>query len=315
MKTVTVICPVYNEAEVIEAFYRELRDVLTHLADRYEAKMIFVVDRSSDESLNILKGLAEKDKAIRILALSSRFGHQMSLLAGIDHSDSDAVIMMDTDLQHPPGLIPEMLERFEEGYDIVYTVRQDPPETGFFKKTATKFFYRMINLISQVPINENAADFRLISRRVAVVFQKEIRERTEFLRGLFSWVGFKSIGVPFQGRPRFAGRSKYVVSRMVRFGARGIVSFSRRPLEAAIGVGFVFAAFGFFIAVITFIQYFFYDSLPSGWTTLTILISMFSGVQLIFLGILGEYIGAIFEEVKGRPHYIIEEKVNFEDHK
>ena len=313
MRTLTVISPVYNEAEVSESFFWALRKELNGLAEHYESRILFVVDRSSDTTLDILKRIAAADRSVGILALSSRFGHQMSLLAGIDHADSDAVIMMDSDLQHPPSHIPALLERFEQGYDIVYTIREDEQELGLLKRLSARLFYRLLNSLSQVSINESAADFRLISRRVARVFQTQIRERNQFLRGLFSWVGFKSVGVPFRVRTRAAGRSKYSLGRLIRFGMHGIVSFSKRPLQAAILVGFVFAAFGFINALVTLVQYFLYSALPSGWTTLTILISMFSGVQLIFLGIIGEYLGAIFDEVKARPHYIVEEKVNLGD--
>lgn len=311
-KTVSVVCPVYNEEEVIEAFYTELSDALANSAEQYESKIIFVVDRCSDATLDVLKRIAKQDKSVRIIALSSRFGHQMSLLAGIDHSDSDAVVMMDSDLEHPPSLIPEMLEKFEEGYDIVFTVREYSKGTNIFKRLSSKLFYRMLNWISQVPINESAADFRLISRRVANVFKEQIRERNQFMRGLFSWVGFESIEIPFQANTRQAGKSKYSLARMVRFGMHGVVSFSKRPLQSAIFVGFGFATFALAFATLTFVQYFYYDTLPSGWTTLTILVSMFSGVQLIFLGIIGEYISAIFDEVKARPHYLVEEKINFD---
>jgi len=310
--TLSVICPVYNEEEVIASFYGALHDVLAGLSDRYAWKILFVVDRCEDRTLDILKEISRADDSVRILALSSRFGHQMSLLAGIDHCDSDAVIMMDSDLQHPPMLIPMLLEKFEEGFDIVYTTRQDPPEIGLFKRLSSKLFYRMLNWISQIPIKEGAADFRLVSRRVSEVFQKQIRERSLFLRGLFSWIGFRSVEIPFRAGARPAGSSKYSFGRMVRFGTQGIVAFSKKPLQAAVLVGFIFAAIGLVNALITFIQFFVHRSLPSGWTTLTILISIFSGVQLIFLGVIGEYIGAIFDEVKGRPHYIVEEKFNFD---
>jgi dolichol-phosphate mannosyltransferase len=310
-KSLTVICPVYNEEAVIRDFYNELREVLVRLKDKYESKSLFVVDPGTDSTLEILKQIARTDSSVQIIALSSQFGHQMSLLAGMDNSHSDCTIMMDSDLQHPPSLIPEMLDLFEKGFDVVYTVRRDVPESNIFKHVSSKAFYRMINLISQVPINESAADFRLISRRVLTVFKHQIRERNQFLRGLIKWVGFKSIGIPFQSKKRPAGKSKYSLGRMVQFGIHGILSFSKRPLQAATFVGFIFALFGFIYGLIVFIQYFFDKSLPSGWTTLIILISMFSGVQLIFLGIIGEYIGAIFDEVKGRPHYIIDEKINF----
>jgi polyisoprenyl-phosphate glycosyltransferase len=313
MKTLTVICPVYNEEEVISLFYRELKGVLEQLTTQYAPSILFVVDRCTDRTLEILRATADEDPDVRILALSSRFGHQRSLLAGIDHCDADIVIMMDSDLQHPPTLLPRMLAAFEAGYDIVHTVREDTDEIALLKRLSSKLFYRVLNTISQVPINESAADFRLLSRRVVEVFQKHIRERNLFLRGLVSWVGFKSVALSFQVGQRGAGKSKYSLSRMVRFGIDGIVSFSKRPLQAAIFVGVTFAMFGLLFALLTLIQYFYLSSLPSGWTTLAILISVFSGLHLIFLGIIGEYIGAIFDEVKSRPHYIIEEKINFHD--
>ena len=313
MKTLTVICPVYNEEEVISAFYQELKEVLEKFRDQYVTSILFVVDRCTDGTLEILRSIATSDSSVRILALSSRFGHQRSLLAGIDHCDADVVIMMDSDLQHPPSLLLQMLAAFEAGYDVVYTFREDTDEIALLKRLSSKLFYRFLNTISQVPINESAADFRLMSRRVVEVFQKHIRERNLFLRGLVGWVGFKSVGLPFQVERRRAGKSKYSLGRMLRFGIDGIVSFSKRPLQAAIFVGVAFALFGLLFAMLTFVQYFYLASLPSGWTTLTILIATFSGIQLIFLGILGEYIGAIFDEVKSRPHYIVEEKINFHD--
>jgi glycosyltransferase involved in cell wall biosynthesis len=311
MNTLAVISPVYNEEEVIEAFYIELKAVLLDLAESYESKIVFVVDGATDATLDILKRIARLDSSVQIIVLSTNFGHQMALIAGLDHCHTDAVIMMDSDLQHPPALIPAMLAEFEKGYDIVYTIRQATPETSIFKRASSKLFYRLINRISRVKINESAADFRLISRRVLEVFQSQIRERNQFLRGLFAWVGFKSVGIPFQVRKRAGGKSKYSLIKMVRFGINGLVAFSKRPLLAATLVGSTLAALGFFYAFLTVIEYFWSRTLPSGWATLVILITIFSGTQLIFLGVLGVYIGAIFDEVKGRPHYIIEDRLNF----
>lgn len=309
MKSLTVVCPVYNEEEIIERFYRELAAVLDSLRDRYESHVVFVVDRSTDGTLAILKSLAAQDPRVRILALSSRFGHQTSLLAGIDHADGDAIVMLDSDLQHPPELIPSMLDEFERGFDVVYTVRRDH-EVPMLRRLTSRLFYRVVNTMSQVPIQESAADFRLISRRVADVFRNQLREQNPFLRGLVSWVGFRRVGITFDTRSRAAGRSKYSPGRLVAFATQGVVSFSKRPLHAAVVVGSAFALFGLLVALQTLVQWFYSQHLPSGWTTLVILISGFSGIQLIFLGIIGQYIGAIFDEVKGRPHYIIEEKVN-----
>lgn len=312
-KTLTVISPVYNEEAVIRDFHRELRAVLDGLGDRYDSGILFVADGCTDSTVRILKEISVLDPSVKVLSLSRNFGHQMALLAGMDYSSTDAVIMMDSDLQHPPALIPEMLDCFEQGYDIVYTIRRDSGETGFFKRLTSKLFYRLINYMSQIPINEGSADFRLISRRVADIFQGRIRERHLFLRGLLSWVGFRSIGISFQAGPRRGGKSKYSLAKMIRLAIQGIISFSKAPLEAAVLLGFIFALVGLVLTVFTFVMYFIDKTFPSGWATLAISISMFSGVQLIFLGIIGEYVGAIFDEVKGRPHYIVEEKINFGD--
>lgn len=310
MKTLTVVCPVYNEADVIEKFYSELKLSLERLAGRYDYKILFVMDKGTDATPDILRKIARSDSGLQIIMLSSRFGHQMSLMAGIDHADTDIIIMMDSDMQHPPELIPEMLDMYEKGNDIVYTVRKDARHTGFVKRITSRLFYRGINMISDVNINESAADFRLISRKVAKIIKEQIRERNIFLRGIFSWMGFNQAAVPFVASERFAGKSKYSLRRMIQFGAFGIVSFSKKPLQAAVIVGSIFAALGFLSAVVAVVQFFIYSSIPSGWTTIVVLLSLFSGIQLIFLGIIGEYIGGIFDEVKGRPHYIVEEKIN-----
>lgn len=311
MKTLTVISPVYSEEDVIESFYKKLSFQLDGLSEIYESKILFVVDRSPDGTLDILKEIATKDISVQILALSSRFGHQMSLLAGIDHVDADIAIMMDCDLQHPPELIPEMLREYEKGYDIVYTVRQDTGDIPLFKRYSSKLFYRLVNMISDVPFSESAPDFRLLSGRVITVIKEQIRERNLFLRGMINWIGFSKTSLSFMVKPRAAGKSKYSLSRMFRFAIAGMMAFSRKPLQAASFVGVSFAIIGFLYATFVVGRYFFDDSRPQGWTTVVILLIIFSGIQLIFLGVIGEYIGGISEEVKARPHYIVEEKVNF----
>ncbi len=310
MRTLTVIAPVYNEEEVILDFYRELKKELESLSG-YRTTILFSVGRGTDKTLQLLKEVAEKDRAVRVLYLSSRFGHQMQLLAGIDHADTDAVIMMDSDLQHPPSVIPKLLAEFEKGNDVVYTVREKPSDQSFYRKWSSDIFYWFLNKISDVRISGNAADFRLISRRVAKILREDIRERNLFLRGIVPWMGFSQIAVSFAAHPRRAGKSKYSFSRLITFGLSGAVSFSRKPLRLTILAGLLFALFGFCYALFTVFQYLFLKSLPSGYATLVVLLSVFGGLQLIFLGIIGEYIGAIFDEVKKRPHYIIDEKINF----
>jgi dolichol-phosphate mannosyltransferase len=309
MRTLTVVCPVYNEREVIADFHAELRRVLDGLAG-WQASILFVVDRSPDGTMDVLRDIARRDPKARVLALSAHFGQQAALLAGLDHCDADAVLMMDSDLQHPPACIPALLAEHERGYDIVHTVREDTPDIPRLKRLSARWFYRILNALSDVPIKENTPDFRLVSRRVVEVFRGQIRERNQFLRGLFVWVGFPSVTVSFRAARRRAGRSKYSFRRMLRFGVDGIVSFSKRPLQAAVFLGIAIGALGFLHAGVTLARFLLYRSLPSGWTTLTILVSIFSGAQLVFLGILGEYLGAVFDEVKARPHYIVEERLN-----
>ncbi|MHB8914789.1 MAG: glycosyltransferase family 2 protein [Thiobacillus sp.] len=308
----TVVTPVYNEEQVIEHFHSRTRGVLSTLED-VDATILFVVDRCTDNTLSVLRRLVENDPNAKIIALSSRFGHQMSLLAGIENSlDADVIIMMDSDLQHPPELIPELLNNFTKGFDIVYTVRRDTDDIGYIRKAAGNVFYRVLGKLSQVSINANAADYRLISGRVTKILSSDFQERNMFLRGLFSRIGFPQIGIEYVAERRFAGQSKYSFSRMVQLAMAGILSFSTKPLQIGIFVGVGFAALSFLLILAAVIKYFVVQSIPSGWTTLVVLLLMFSGIQLIVLGILGAYIGGIYEEVKGRPRYIIEEEITHE---
>lgn len=308
----SVVAPAYNEEAVIEEFYRRLKTVLDGLHDiKYE--ILIVLDRSSDRSLEIIKKLAKVDPKLKTLYLSSRFGHQMALIAGIDHALGDVIIMMDSDLQHPPELIPKMLAEFKNGSDIVYTVRDDSDGFGFLKRKSSKTFYKLLNFLSDVEILESASDFRLISKKVAEVFRTQIRERNQFIRGLISWVGFNSTHILFKTEKRASGNSKYSIKRLFQFALHGILSFSKKPLLAAIIVGSFMALFGFFLAIFTVVMYFTErESFPTGWATLATMIPLFSGVQLIFLGVLGQYIGAIFDEVKARPHYIVDQYINID---
>jgi len=310
MSTLTVVCPVYDEESVILAFHEELRRALAAIEGCWSWSVVYVVDRGTDRTLELLRGLAASDPSVRVLALSSHFGQQAQLLAGLDHCDADAVVMMDCDLQHPPGLIPELLAAYEKGNDIVYTVREDTPEIPLAKRLAARWFYRLVDAISETPIREGAADFRLVSRRVVELFQGRIRERGLFLRGLFSWVGFSSCPVRFRVGARRAGRSKFSFGRRVRFGLAGVVAFSRVPLRVAFAVGLVLAVTGAVVLAVALLR-----SVTTGvplfsGTAMAGLVAGLSGVQLVFLGVLGEYLGAVLEEVKARPHYVVEERIN-----
>jgi polyisoprenyl-phosphate glycosyltransferase len=309
----TVIAPVFNEEEVIEHYHVRTQQVLSSLKD-VDASILYVVDRCTDNTLDVLREIVAGDSASRVIALSSRFGHQMSLLAGIENSlNADAIIMMDSDLQHPPELIPELIEKFRQGFDVVYTTRQDTEEVGRLRKVVGNLFYRVLGKLSTVPINANAADFRLISNRVAKNLSANFQERNMFLRGLFSWMGFQQVGVKYVAEKRLAGQSKYSFSRMVQLAMAGILSFSTKPLQMSIFVGISFAALAFVLIIAAVIKYFVVQSIPSGWTTLVVLLLLFSGIQLIVLGIMGAYIGGIYEEVKGRPRYIIDEEIVHND--
>lgn len=304
---ISIVTPVFNEEQVIAHFHERTRQVLDSLSD-VDGVIVFAVDRCTDNTLEILREIVRRDTRSKVIALSSRFGHQMSLLAGIENSlDSDAIIMMDSDLQHPPELIPELIAKFKLGFDVVYTIRMDNEDTGFIRKKAGNLFYRFLGSISQVPVNANSADFRLISRRVAEILTVNFHERNIFLRGLFSWIGFKQIGVEFVAAKRFAGNAKYSISRMGQLAMHGILSFSTKPLQLGIFVGVGFAALAFLYLLVAVVNFFIDRSIPSGWTTLVTLLLLFSGVQLIFLGIMGSYIGGIYEEVKRRPRYLVEE--------
>jgi len=307
----TVITPVFNEEEVIRAFYERTRSALDKLDDYYDARILFVVDRCTDNTVNILREIAALDSSAQVLTMSSRFGHQMALLAGIDYSaDADVIVMMDSDLQHPPELIPELLHQHDLGNDIVFTVRLDSEDVCRLRKTVGSLFYRLLGYISKVAINENAADFRLVSRRVAKLLRTQIRERNMFLRGLFSWIGFNQTSVEYVAAKRAAGQSKYSFSRMINLAIAGILSFSTKPLKLSIFVGLGFAALSFVLGMITVVEYFVDNTIPSGWTTIVALLLLFSGVQMIFMGVLGAYIGGIYEEIKARPHYIVDEGIN-----
>ena len=311
-RQLTVVAPVFNEQDVIATFYERTRAVLASLQHRYATRILFVVDRCTDDTMTVLRGIAARDPDAQVLSLSSRFGHQMSLLAGIDHAaDADAIIMMDSDLQHPPELIPELLSWFERGTDVVVTVRRETDQVGTLRRLLGNAFYGLLGYLASIPIQRNAADFRLISARVARTL-RGIRERGVFLRGILSWVGFNQVTVEYTPAARAAGHSKYSLSRMTTLATAGILSFSTKPLRMGIFVGIGFAILGFSYGVVTIVNYYTDPHTPRGYPTIVTLLLLFSGVQLVFMGVVGAYVGAIYDEVKRRPHYIVDEAINIE---
>jgi glycosyltransferase involved in cell wall biosynthesis len=309
-KEIQVISPVFNEEAVVEEFYLQLRSTLQSVEAQYDYKIMLVVDKSTDSTAEILVDLAKSDPHLQVILLSNRFGHQMSLLAGIDHSDADVVVMMDSDLQHPPAVILDLLEAYEDGFEVVTTIRKEPKDNSWLKRVSSNFFYKIMNKFSEIEISRGEADFRLMTRKAVNVFKRDIRERNQFIRGLVRWIGFRQTSVAFEPHERFGGNSKYSWSIMFQFATHGIVSFSKKPLQYAILVGTLLSFVAGLIATWSFVSYFLYAEVPSGWTSLSIMVSFFAGIQLLFLGIIGQYVGAIFDESKARPHYIVEDKYN-----
>jgi polyisoprenyl-phosphate glycosyltransferase len=305
----SVVVPVFNEADNLRALYEALIQQLDSL--NLPAEIVFINDGSSDASLTVLKRLSAEDERVKVVGLSRNFGHQCCITAGIEHASGDAVIVMDADLQHPPELIPAMIARWREGYHVVYTVREDGADTGFFKRWSSSAFYKFINAVSEVPIIANAADFRLMDRAV-VNCLLSMPERSRFLRGMISWVGFRQIGVPYVSAPRHAGKSKYSLRKMLSLAVQGITSFSSAPLRLSTYIGFATA-----VAVIPYALWgvyakLFTNQVVHGWASLEVSVLFLGGVQLMSLGIIGEYVSRIYTEVKGRPVYIADELIGFD---
>jgi glycosyltransferase involved in cell wall biosynthesis len=303
-KRVAVVAPVYNEAGGIAPFTDAVREALRPLP--YDYTIVLVDDGSTDGTAEILDRLHDDDpQHVTTIHLSRNFGHQGALTAGMDHAQGDAVICLDADMQHPPSLIPKLLERWEEGFDVVHAVRRETSD-GPFKDLTARAFYALINRLSETPIEPNAADFRLLSRKVVEVFRKDLRERDRFVRGLVGWVGFRSCRVEFDAGRRLAGRSKYSLGKMLHFARTGIVSFSKIPLKVAALVGFAVSLLSALYGIFAVGAYLFFQrAVIPGWAS-TILVGTFlGGCQLLFLGLIGEYVATIFDEIKARPLYLV----------
>ena len=301
---VTVVCSVYNEAEGIGLFYESLKDVLDTLPQSYE--ILFVNDGSRDNTLDFLKRFAAQDHHVRVVNFARNFGHEAAMTAGIDYSRGDFVICMDSDLQHPPKLIPEMLEKAKQGFDVINMVRTDRQDAGRLHKFSSKLFYRFSNAISNVKLAENASDFFLISRPVVEVLKRDFKERTRFLRGIIQLVGFSHTTLSFVAPPRAAGESKYSLSKLIKLSFSAISSFSKVPLQLGIFAGVIFGIISIVLIIYSLIMRFM--STPvSGYTTIIVFVCAFASIQLFITGLIGQYVGYIFDEVKARPIYIVQE--------
>jgi dolichol-phosphate mannosyltransferase len=305
---ISIVIPVFNEEDCIELLYLQLVSVLSEIEMDYE--IIFVDDGSTDDSVNLIKALNQSNHNVKLVQFSRNFGHQIALTAGLDYARGQVVVVMDADLQHPPEFIPEMLKKWREGFDIVYTVRQDTEDASLLKRVTANCFYILFNKLAHINMPSNSADFRLMDRKVVNSF-KQIRERTRFMRGLTSWIGFNTTGIEYIAKPRAAGETKYSIKKMIKFAIEGITSFSTVPLYFSIYLGFLFSGLGFFYSLyVIYIRIFSNIAIP-GWSSTIMLTTIIGGIQLITLGMIGVYIGKIFDEVKQRPLYLVQTLLGF----
>ena len=302
LKKVSFVVPVYNEESNLKEFHKRIGQVMTALP--YDYEIIFVDDGSSDTSAMLLQELAEADAHVQAYLLTRNYGHQLALTCGLDHAEGDAVITMDGDLQHPPELVPQMLRYWEEGHQIVKTIRKATEDASFFKNLTSAVYYKLINMLSQVEITPGGSDFRLMDHEAVQSFRL-YRERARFIRGLVNTLGYKVATMEFVAPPRFSGTSKFSLRKMLHFALDGITAFSNLPLRWAFYCGLLCAFFCLCVVIhVLFVKYVLDDAIP-GWATMTVSVTFLGGVQLIGIGILGEYIGRVFEEVKQRPLYLV----------
>ena len=307
----SVVVPCYNEEEVIGETIRRLQAFCADLADM-QVELVFVDDGSRDRTRELLRAFAATDARVRVIGFARNFGHQIAVTAGIDAACGDAVVLIDADLQDPPEVVHEMVAKWREGYDVVYGTRTERPGESAFKLATARAFYRLLNRLSDVPIPLDTGDFRLMSRAVVETL-KAMPERDRFVRGMVSWVGFRQIALPYRRAERFAGESKYPLSKMLRFATDCILSFSIKPLQMSVTLGSLAAALAMSGIAYALYLRIFTSVWVEGWTALMIAVLFLGGVQLICVGILGEYIGRIYNEVKRRPLYVVQDRIGFAD--
>ncbi len=312
MKKVSVVIPMYYEEDVAQICYDRLNVVLEELKKEYDYEIIFVNDGSKDKTLSILKSIADENKNIKIISFSRNFGHQAAVTAGIKEVSGDAIVIMDADLQDPPELIPDMLKLWEDGYEVIYGKRNTRKGESAFKLLTAKMFYSFLNAMSEVEIPKNTGDFRLVDRSVIDVINN-LPEHNKFLRGLFSWVGFEQKEFLYDRPKREFGETKYPFKKMMKLAKDGIISFSTKPLKIVGGLGIFSILLSMIILIYSILSYALnWNNLADGWTSIMVCITFFAGVQLFSLWIMSEYISRIYDESKGRPEYIIKEKINID---
>lgn len=303
-KSIAIVIPSYNEATNIDVLVKALNETVSNLS--YDFKFVFVDDGSSDNTIAILKEKSKLQDNIFYVELSRNFGHQNALKAGIDlvKNDADAIISMDGDMQHPPKIIPKLIQKWEEGYEVVYTIREEDKKLSYFKNKSSNMFYGLMNKLSDIKFEPGTADFRLIDKKVAQVFS-DFNENELFIRGIINWVGFKQFAINYEPNERFSGKSKYTFGKMMRFAIQGITSFSTKPLSMAIILGISLSVFAFIFYIGYVIYSVYYGHVISGWASVITTVVFFGGLNLVVLGIIGVYIGKLFMQSKGRPNYLI----------
>lgn len=299
--TFSFVIPIHDEEESLRELHHRLSSLLETLDAA--AEVILVDDGSRDASYPIMLDLNRLDPRFKVVRLSRNFGHQVAITAGLDLARGEAVIVMDGDLQHPPEVVPELIARWREGYEIVYGVMEERPE-GWLKRTTARLYYRLLGRLSDVHVPVSAGDFRLVDRAALDAF-RAMRERNRYLRGMFSWVGFRQIGVPYRCPPRFAGRSKYRFRHMLKLARDGIVGFSNLPLQLVLNAGFVVSIASFLVGIAAIVAKAANAFTVPGWASIVVIVSFMGGVQLIVLGVMGEYVARIYDEVKQRPLYVV----------
>jgi polyisoprenyl-phosphate glycosyltransferase len=306
----SVVVPLYNEELVLPKLYSRLTSVLSAIELNYE--IVMVNDGSSDATLPMAKDLCSQDQRVKLISFSRNFGHQMAITAGMDKAQGQAVVIIDADLQDPPEVIPLMIDKWREGYHVVYGVRKKRKGESAFKLITASLFYRVLQKLTPVDIPVDTGDFRLMDRK-ALDQLKTMRERSRFVRGMVSWIGFNQCKVEYVRDERFAGETKYPIEKMIRFALDGILSFSQIPLKLSSSFGFLCSLLSFAFILYGFIvKYLFPETAIPGWASVFVAVLFLGGVQLVCVGILGEYLGRVYEEIKGRPLYIIEEEINLE---
>jgi len=306
---VSVVVPCFNEEEMVSEIHRRLAALAdSRPTERFE--LLFVNDGSRDNTLECLKKAAASDARVRVVSFARNFGHQLAVTAGIDHAQGDAVVLIDADLQDPPEVIGEMIDRWREGYQVVYGVRTERQGESIFKRATAHLFYRLLGQLSDTPIPLDTGDFRLMDRVVADVL-RAMPERDRFIRGLVSWVGFRQFALPYKREERFAGATKYPLRKMIRFASDGMVSFSVKPLKLAITVGTISAGLACVGIIWVFAGRLLTSNWVPGWTATIIAILFLGGIQLLCTGLLGEYVGRIYMQSKGRPLYVVGETLGF----